>query len=114
MGNKRSGAQRNGDEKSTGNAEIAVYDYLVRLLSGYGVQRWCAVRVSKRYCGLGLSSESKEADDPGPWELGLKSVKRLWVSPGHGKTGAALAPLPGTGTRGRGGEFKDRNSKYKE
>ena len=95
-----SGAPRNGNEKSTEDIKIAVCEYLVHPLSGYGVQCWCAVRVSKRYRGVGQSSESKEGDDPGSWELGLKSVKRLRVLPGQAKAGAALAPLPSTGTRG--------------
>ena len=54
--------------------------------------------VSKSYCGAGLNSESKEGDEPGSWKLSLKSVKWLWVSPGQAKAGAALDPLPSTGT----------------
>lgn len=41
--------------------------------------------IPERYRGVGLSSESKEGEDPGSWELGLKSVKRLRMLPGQAK-----------------------------
>ena len=54
-----------------------------------------------RYHGVGLSSASTEGNGPGSWELGLQRAKGLQVLPGQVRTGAALAGLPSTGTRGR-------------
>lgn len=85
MADEMSGAQRMGMRRES-----------IKLAGGAPDDAVEARRASKRSCEMDWA-ESKEANDPGSWELSLESVKPRWVWSGQAKPGAAPTALPSTG-----------------